>query len=153
MSTTATNRKYYLKNREKIISRSREWYQNNKERHHSTGKAWATRNKKKIRLYQASKYLKNRDHIRAKTKEYKRIERLRNAQFLADYKLARGCVDCGYKENVYALEFDHVQPQRWSIANLLGNSKRLHSELELCEVVCSNCHSIRTQTRRRKGTN
>ena len=32
------------------------------------------------------------------------------AKFIADYKLERGCIDCGHRESSVALEFDHRDP-------------------------------------------
>lgn len=78
-----------------------------------------------------------------------------NRERLNEYKLSRGCVDCGYKENVFALEFDHREN---SGLPYTGKSRTIASGLNLswgtilkkierCDVVCSNCHSIRTLTR------
>lgn len=65
------------------------------------------------------------------------------------YKLKQGCSDCGYAEHPAALEFDHVYGEKLStISRLCGNSKKMWEEVAKCEVVCSNCHSIRTWQRR-----
>ena len=63
------------------------------------------------------------------------------------------CVDCGYKDNLAALEFDHVAPRtykQYTMGSLLGQGRpRVLAELPKVELVCSNCHSIRTDIRRR----
>lgn len=70
----------------------------------------------------------------------------RGRAFLAAWKLRVGCKDCGYREHAEALDFDHVRGKKsfslaarpwWSI-------RRLTEEAEKCEVVCANCHRIRT---------
>lgn len=78
-------------------------------------------------------------------------ERLAERQEIIDrYKLDRGCTDCGYDADPIALDFDHVDEKRFSVAD---NGKRvsvarLLDELSRCEVVCANCHRIRTRERR-----
>ncbi len=70
-------------------------------------------------------------------------------EFLADYKMKTGCVDCGYKEHQAALDFDHIEERGEKSFNL-AESKSIDSaikEIEKCEVVCSNCHRIRTYRR------
>lgn len=74
-------------------------------------------------------------------------ERARVYSFVAEYKLERGCVDCGYNKHHAALEFDHVRGEkRFSIANI-RTIPAFYQEVEKCEVVCSNCHAIRTYAR------
>lgn len=65
-------------------------------------------------------------------------------------KLLRGCADCGYDENADALQFDHLPGTEKK--GRVGNSwseMAVIDELNKCEVVCANCHCIRTSQRRR----
>ena len=62
-------------------------------------------------------------------------------------------MDCGYRENVAALQFDH-RPGETKLFTL-GNTSNLKranaiiwTEIAKCDVVCANCHAIRTATRR-----
>ena len=60
------------------------------------------------------------------------------------YKAKRGCAHCPEKDPV-CLEFHHVDPDLKDIniadiANKGWGDKRLMSEIEKCEVLCSNCH-------------
>lgn len=60
------------------------------------------------------------------------------------------CVDCGYDKHIAALEFDHVRGVKLdTVARLLSSANwgRVMQEVEKCELVCSNCHSIRTYGR------
>ena len=66
------------------------------------------------------------------------------------YKSARGCKDCGVRDPL-VLEFDHV---RGSKSFTIGGSRakretmpKLLAEMAKCDVVCANCHQIRTHTR------
>lgn len=66
-------------------------------------------------------------------------------------KLAAGCTDCGYNAHPDALEYDHLRDKHFSISNAARNQTswvRILAEMEKCEVVCANCHRIRTATRR-----
>src|SRR6476469_8682623 len=72
-------------------------------------------------------------------------------RFLADYKLEQGCVDCGYSDHHAALEFDHVRgDKQFSLSNAKTIALAIE-EMKKCEVVCSNCHAIRTFNRRREN--
>lgn len=70
-------------------------------------------------------------------------------------KMDRGCADCGYREHPAALEFDHLPgtEKRWTIARatFLLPLDQLLEEIEKCEVVCANCHAIRTASRRQRS--
>lgn len=74
---------------------------------------------------------------------------------LEAYKLAAGCLDCGFSAHPAALHFDHRDPSTklkelgwYSDRSLVFNKTRLarflaHVE-KYCDVRCANCHSIRT---------
>ena len=58
-----------------------------------------------------------------------------------------GCLDCGERDMI-VLEFDHRDPttKSFSISDRgqTVSLKRLHAELEKCDVVCANDHRRRT---------
>ena len=64
--------------------------------------------------------------------------------FLADYKMSLGCKDCGYKGHHSALEFDHITGDKEINICFAKSIRQAKREIEKCEVVCSNCHRIRT---------
>lgn len=70
---------------------------------------------------------------------------------MQEIKLAKGCSDCGYKEHPAALDFDHL-PGTEKLFNI-GTSiatkplRVVLAEIEKCEVVCANCHRVRTAKR------
>ena len=69
--------------------------------------------------------------------------------WLWDIKQTAGCTDCGYNESPVALQFDHINDdKKFGIGNGRCRSlKSLQAEIDKCEVVCANCHHIRTYTR------
>jgi 5-methylcytosine-specific restriction endonuclease McrA len=60
------------------------------------------------------------------------------------------CMDCG-NTDTRVLEFDHAKVRRngrYTIASYLqGSWERLRPHLDECELVCANCHAIRTAER------
>ena len=59
------------------------------------------------------------------------------------------CVDCGYKDHLDGLQFDHLpelgRPNR--VAMHSRNLETRQAELDKCELVCGTCHAIRTAAR------
>lgn len=74
-------------------------------------------------------------------------------QWLADFKMERGCVDCGYKGHFSALQLDHEGVKSVSIAHARSSISRLKEEIEKgqCVVRCANCHSIKTWERKQNA--
>lgn len=68
-------------------------------------------------------------------------------------KLGLGCTDCGYDKHPHALDFDHLvgHTKVSGISRMVYNNANwdaLKAEMDKCEVVCANCHRIRTAERR-----
>lgn len=79
----------------------------------------------------------------------KQLERLRrNAETI---RAAKGspCSDCGGSFPPECMDLDHVRGEK--LFNLSNSGSRSHAavleELAKCDVVCANCHRIRTRTR------
>ena len=64
------------------------------------------------------------------------------------YKEFRGCMDCGNKFPYYVLDLDHRDPSIKEVTpSRLWKSNswtKVNAELEKCDVVCANCHRVRT---------
>lgn len=57
---------------------------------------------------------------------------------------ASGCTDCGNMD-LRVLEFDHQYDKVGNIARMMGfSTEKVKAEIDKCEVVCANCHRIRT---------
>lgn len=77
--------------------------------------------------------------------------RERVKDLIQSYKLKKGCLDCGYKKLAEALEFDHLSDKVFEIGKAVSLGygwERIKTEIDKCEVVCSNCHRARTVSRR-----
>jgi hypothetical protein len=67
-------------------------------------------------------------------------------------KKEHGCVDCGYRTHAQALQFDHTSDnKKASVSNLIRSDycwETIKIEMAKCEVVCANCHAVRTYARK-----
>lgn len=87
----------------------------------------------------------------SKRRELERVRRRgqERQDVLAQYKLERGCADCGYNEHAEALDFDHLDNKTVQVSHMYTYSwERIWTEVGECEVVCANCHRVRTAARR-----
>ncbi len=74
-----------------------------------------------------------------------------NLEHQRSIKMARGCADCGFNTHPEALHFDHLPgfTKTKEVSRLIyGTRTALDNEIAKCEVVCANCHAIRTAGRR-----
>lgn len=77
--------------------------------------------------------------------------RQENAAYVRSIKEKGSCLDCGIKD-WRVLDFDHL-PQYEKVADIASPLARswgrdkLNKEIAKCELVCSNCHRIRTYDR------
>lgn len=84
------------------------------------------------------------------------IERIRrywrgHIQMLNDLRSVP-CLDCGSSFPPWAMEFDHRDPATKSqgVTRMVGraSTQRILAEVAKCDVVCANCHRMRTFRRR-----
>lgn len=64
------------------------------------------------------------------------------------------CLDCGHTFPTVCMQFDHTSDDKTNNVStmvMLGYSiARIDIEIAKCELVCANCHAIRTDRRRRE---
>jgi hypothetical protein len=94
--------------------------------------------------YMAKYYLKNKD------KWIKR--RGEKREFIRQQKAAP-CHDCGLPWPYYVMDFDHRpgEVKLFKISTAVSQAIPRHkivAEIEKCDLVCANCHRIRTQERK-----
>lgn len=102
----------------------------------------------KKRANELSWYYKNKDKIRL----YKRKIRQSKIEYVRKLKEVP-CKDCGDEYPHYVMDFDHtIASSKKATVNRLAGERAgwltLKQEIEKCEVVCANCHRIRTYKRR-----
>ena len=76
-------------------------------------------------------------------------DKLKKFNFLSRYKKLVGCTFCGYKEHSVALHFDHINPKEKSFTISRDYKSKgmdiLKKEVRKCQVLCANCHAVKTQ--------
>ncbi|MDO8265995.1 MAG: hypothetical protein Q7T41_03565 [Candidatus Saccharibacteria bacterium] len=80
-------------------------------------------------------------------KAYKK--RLDLRKWVYQLKHNHPCADCKQSFPYYVMDFDHLENKKNTISRLIntGSRKQVENEIAKCELVCSNCHRIRTYTR------
>ncbi len=103
------------------------------------------------REYMRYWYLRNRDVHRAYVAKNTRERRKLVKDYLNQLKRAP-CVDCGGRFPPFVMDFDHVRGAKVSILSKLSRGRagwdKVLAEVAKCEIVCSNCHRVRTHRRR-----
>lgn len=62
------------------------------------------------------------------------------------------CVDCGTQYPPCVMQFDHVRGDKKAIVSDLARRRSVATmlaEIEKCDLVCANCHAVRTSNRLR----
>jgi hypothetical protein len=67
--------------------------------------------------------------------------------YVADLKSKTPCKDCGKIYHPAVMEFDHLGEKKFTISKTCRTWKSLFNEMEKCELVCANCHRLRTVSR------
>lgn len=96
---------------------------------------------------QHESYLRNK----AKVAEASKKARDKRRAIIKEFKESSPCMDCGVWYPHYVMDFDHRDADEKvnSIANMLDrvSMKLIFEEIKKCDLVCSNCHRIRTWMR------
>lgn len=91
-------------------------------------------------------YEANKDKVKARSKQSK--DEIRHIIREAKDK---PCADCGVLYPYYVMDFDHLgfEIKEGNIALMVNTHGRnaVVEEIKKCDVVCSNCHRIRTHER------
>jgi hypothetical protein len=87
-------------------------------------------------------------------KECRSLELLKKKRHTSNlvkrWKLFKGCRNCNFKAvHSCQLDIDHIIPKTWKkkdrqAINTSWSKKRLKQELSKCQVLCANCHRLKT---------
>lgn len=93
-------------------------------------------------------YYKHRDARNIAIANYKKAQ-----QELVRSLKNKPCADCGVQYGSEVMEFDHIDPstKKFSLANARTSLENILIEAAKCDVVCANCHRIRTSIRRKNN--
>lgn len=99
-----------------------------------------------------------RDYARENRERYYALDAARRAEmsaYVRGIKASSSCVDCdqSFSDFPEVLEFDHIGTDKIAaVARLVGQGcgrAKIDAEIAKCELVCANCHRIRTVRRSR----
>ena len=107
-------------------------------------KRWAKRNKEHLLEYAATYRRQHRQLYREVHKRHRESGR----KFIDSFKRSP-CLDCGLVFPPYVMDFDHVRGRKLRNVSLCVAypKAKILAEIKKCELVCSNCHRIRTHER------
>ena len=104
---------------------------------------WKKRNPDKVKEYRRKYHLAN---VKGKPNKY--ASEIRNyLRLLKDVP----CLDCKKSYPHYVMDFDHLRDKKFNLCKALASRRTLRivkEETLKCEIVCSNCHRIRTYKRK-----
>lgn len=136
------SRKYLLEN---YKGERAAYYEKNKEKLNQQAKQRWVEKKDQYSVAKDAYNLANRDRLLP----YFRKKSLEHRNFTDSLK-AKPCQDCNRSFPPCCMEFDHVRGEKRFALGKMANHRReaVLEELAKCELVCCNCHRIRTQTRK-----
>lgn len=89
-------------------------------------------------------YHRNKEDIIRKN----RLRKTKTLDFIRQLK-SHPCTDCGGVFHPSAMDFDHVKSDKLKSisAMVCFSNEKILKEIEKCELVCANCHRLRTFNR------
>jgi hypothetical protein len=115
------------------------------------GKGLQSSCKKCVTIYHREYYEKNKEKYFAKNRRNKDRQRARLRAIIVAAK-QRPCQDCGGEFHPWVMEFDHRDgtAKIAAVGDLISHGctdEKLLNEISKCDVVCANCHRLRTYNR------
>ena len=146
--TADYHREYYLKNRERIIERTKAYAKRRREENHAHVRELE---RKKVAAWREA----NPEKAKALEKRGRDAARKRASDYIASVKEGVPCADCGTVFPPVCMDFDHIGDDKYkSVASMVGaghSIETIQKEIDKCELVCANCHRLRTHNRRQES--
>lgn len=157
-------RKYYHKHRKRLLKQKKQYHKKNAKRRCKWNREYRSRNRDKVKAYNIAYYaehkeellpmqrIRNKKNYRENRQAYtsRHWERVwRNSSVIQAIKNVP-CKDCKKEGPPYVMQFDHLGDKKYEIKQMVfgGHSlANIFKEIAKCEVVCANCHAIRTHKR------
>lgn len=122
---------YYLDHKDHALAYGRSYTAVHRERYRAHSRRWYRQNG-----------MKQNKEAAAARKAVREIVRILKTS---------PCADCGCCYPTYVMDFDHVRGKKLKCVGQMQNYTNLGlvlDEIAKCELVCSNCHRIRTHIRK-----
>jgi hypothetical protein len=99
------------------------------------------------RAYKEIWYQKNKEKHKANTKRNRHKNARKARKFLLNYYQTHPCTNCGFNDP-RCLEFHHIKgKKKYLVGGMVTQGHGLTSikkEIRKCQVLCANCHRIKT---------
>lgn len=112
----------------------------------------------RVEMRAARQVVRDEPSRRAERNQKVQARRSKKRGLLLRLKESARCLDCGGAFPACCFDFDHRDPatkdrRAVSISQLAGlvTEEELRAEIAKCDLVCANCHRIRTQKQRTAG--
>lgn len=92
--------------------------------------------------YSKSHYIKHKEYYAKK----RLLQQKKVRDVVKKIKEENPCKDCNQHFPYYVMDFDHIGYKDFNVSRVKGLKATL-KEISKCEVVCANCHRIRTYKR------
>jgi hypothetical protein len=99
---------------------------------------------------QARWYKENRERLKNGVNERRNRLKREASEKINKYKSENSCTDCGNFFHHVSMDFDHLSQKRMDVARMVAAGyvwTEIQKEIDKCELVCSNCHRVRTWLR------
>lgn len=103
--------------------------------------------------YHKAFYQENCEREKKRLLGHKKARKIKLSLFINKLK-SNPCTDCGNTFPPICMDFDHLRDKSFNIGEVyarLTSEKTILEEIAKCELVCANCHRIRTQNRSKVG--
>ncbi len=100
-----------------------------------------------MKTYLQNHYSNNKEYYRNKARKVETTTK----HILMSIKENTPCQDCNHYYDPVCMDFDHIRQKSFNISQGVGiygySLITILKEIENCEIVCSNCHRLRTKNR------
>lgn len=101
-------------------------------------------------------YESNKAVMKARARIAKKLQAVKMLAYVNSLKEAP-CTDCGLRFHPFVMDFDHIGDDKHkNVSTMVQNGSSLQAiqkEIDKCELVCSNCHRMRTWNRKQLRCN
>ncbi len=104
------------------------------------------------RAYAREHYARNKETYKARSVAFRQQIRKELAERVTVIKESSPCTDCQVRYPGCVMQFDHVTLDKVAnISDMIADARPwcvIQEEIDKCELVCANCHALRTYSRR-----
>lgn len=97
------------------------------------------------KAYSSANYARNKEKRKKRTLEYKKEQRA----LMRLEKSGKPCADCGQVFPYVCMDYDHLDSdeKRGLVCLMVSSPNKRQEEIAKCDLVCANCHRIRSAKR------